>query len=146
MVVGATVRVWGRGRGRVADTVTITAVADRPVPAVHPVVEIALNRLSVVLEVLVAHEVVSLAPGAMPVLPGAVGGYRLELRTGRWRTCSSRCRRTSRPPGRCSQGSGRSPGEGASWWRLRSHLEGRTDIRGWQGLGRHLQPLSQASQ
>ena len=146
MVVGAAVRVRGRGRGWISDTVAVTAVADRPVPAVHPVVEIALNRLRVVLEVLVAHEVVSFAPGPVPVLPGPVAGYRLVPRTGRWRTCSSRGRRTSRRTGHCSQGSGRSPGEGASGWGVRSHLVRRTEILELQGLGRQLQPLSQASQ
>ena len=52
--------------------VLVAVVADLPVAAVHPVVEVTLDVVGVVLQVVAAHHVLAVPPGAVPVLPAVV--------------------------------------------------------------------------
>ena len=79
MVVGATVGVSTTTTASlIIVAVAVTFVTDRPVTTVHPVVKVTLDRVRVVLELLVTHEVLAMARGTMPVLPDIGTVHRQE--------------------------------------------------------------------
>ena len=77
MVVRATIGVSSSTTASlVVVTVAVTLVTDWPVTTVHPVIKVTLDCLRVVLQLLVTHEVLAMAGGAVPVLPDIGMVYR----------------------------------------------------------------------